>query len=69
MRHCLFCGEPLAPRQVQYCTIECREDYECTGEPVIRDGSLMTREEAALFDESDDRAAFNDRLDNMRNER
>lgn len=61
-----MCGEQLKPHQTMYCSIECREDYEYTSEDVVRDGSLMSREEAALFDESDERAAFNDRLDQMR---
>lgn len=66
MRTCRFCGEPLKPHQEKYCSTECLEDYEYTSEPVVRDGSLMTREEAALLEESDARAAFNDRLDMMR---
>lgn len=66
MKHCKFCGQELQPHQSQYCSPECREDYEYTSEDVIRDGSLMTREEAQLLEESDARAAFNDRLENER---
>ncbi len=37
--------------------------------PYSQDGAYMTREEDQLQRESDERAAFNDHLDNLRNER